>query len=263
MPTALIDGHELNYVAGSGSPLVLLTGQSTGPAGREGLLHALSRHYRVIRYEQRRMATHDRHAPAASIENFAADVVSLLDAIEIRRAHLVCHSTGCGLGLSIAARWPDRVAALVLAAPWTHADEHLTAVQELRKAAAAALSPEQYARFNAMLLFPPEYRRAHFAAFAQAAAQAKPQDAAVIAARLDAILAFDARPLWPAIRCPTLVMASSDDQVMPRWFAADTARAIPGALLIEFDSGGHAFPETRTREFVAAVHRFLHRKPVC
>ena len=110
-----------------------------------------------------------------------------------------------------------------------------------------------------MLLFPPEYRREHAAGFARAALQAKdhPHDASAIAARLDAILAFDARPLWPAINCPTLVMVSRDDQCMPRWFGVDAARAIAGARLFEFDGGGHMFPETRTRVFLETVHAFL------
>ena len=129
----------------------------------------------------------------------------------------------------------------------------------MRKAAASALSPEWYARFNALLLFPPEFRRAHEAGFARAAAMAKehPHDAAAIAARLDAILAFDARALWPAIKCPTLVIVSRDDQIMPAWFGEDAARAIAGARLIEFDGGGHMFPESRTQAFLDAVNAFL------
>ena len=129
----------------------------------------------------------------------------------------------------------------------------------LRKAAAVALSPEQYACFNAMLLFPPEFRRENAADFARAALQAKdhPHDASAIAARLNAILAFDARVLWPAINCPTLVMVSRDDQVMPRWFGVDAARAIAGAQLFEFDGGGHMFPETRTQPFLETAHAFL------
>ena len=94
---------------------------------------------------------------------------------------------------------------------------------------------------------------------ARAAALAKdhPHNASAIAARLDAILAFDARGLWPAIKCPTLVMVSPDDQVMPRWFGIDAARAITGAQLFEFDGGGHMFPETRTQVFLETVHAFL------
>ena len=260
MPQATVQGLTLHYtISGDGDPLVLLMGQSMGPAGRDNLLNGLAQHYKVIAHDQRGIGRSQKLPEGALIDTMAADVIGLLDFLNIRKAHLLCHSTGCGMGHSIASSHPDRIDKLILAAPWSHADEHLTGVQELRKAAAVRLSPEQYARYNAALLFPPEFRREHAAGFARAAALAKdhPHDAAAIAARLDAILAFDARGLWPAIKCPTLVMVSRDDQVMPRWFGIDAAHAIAGAQLFEFDGGGHMFPETRTQAFVEKVHEFL------
>jgi pimeloyl-ACP methyl ester carboxylesterase len=111
------------------------------------------------------------------------------------------------------------------------------------------------------LLFSPQFRRADEAGFERLAAEAAahPQDAGEIARRLDAILAFDARPLLPAIRCATLVTVAKDDQLMPAWFAAEAAGAIAGAEYLEFDTGGHMLPETRGADFVAAVLGFLAR----
>ena len=99
-------------------------------------------------------------------------------------------------------------------------------------------------------------------AFADAAERAKksPHNAAAISARLDAILALDVRGLWPAIKCPTLVMVSPDDQIMPRWFGIEAANAIAGARLFEFDGGGHMLPETHTEVFVENVRAFLNER---
>lgn len=252
----MIEHYELK---GSGTPLVLLLPHSTGPNGRQALIDGLARLHTVVTYS-RRGTNHGVTAPGElTMTAQAADVVELLGVLDVGQAHLVCHSTGCGIGLSVAAHHPERVTGLVLAAPWSHADDYLTAMQTLRKAAAHALDPEQYARFNAALLFPPTYRRTHAVGFAQQANEAhgNPQDAVEFARRLDAILAFDARPLWPAIRCSTLVMVAGDDQLMPPWFAAEAASVIRGAELVEFDEGGHMLPETRTDDFVAAVLDFL------
>jgi len=260
MPKAKVQGLTLHYeVTGAGDPLLLVVGQSTGPAGREELIRLLARHYTVVTHDQRGTGRSEKVQEGAAIEMLAADIVGLMDHLGLSTAHLLCHSTGCGMGHAIAASHPTRIDRLVLAAPWSHADGHLRGIQALRIAAAGVLSPEMYANFNAMLLFPPEFRRADAAGFARAAeaAKARPQDAVAIAARLHAILAFDARPLWPAIKCPTLVMVSPDDQVMPRWFGIEAARAIAGARLFEFDGGGHMLPETRTQAFVEAVHAFL------
>ena len=262
MPMADLDGSTLHYeICGNGAPLALLQPQSTGPAGRQSFVDGLACQQAVISYDQRGTGGSSPAPNGLSMADQAADVVGLLDALQLQKAHLLCHSTGCGIGLSVAASHPQRVSALILATPWTCADVHLTTMQNLRKAAARALDAEQYARFNAALLFPPEFRRADEAGFERLAADApaQPQDAGEIARRLDAILAFDARPLFAAIHCPTLVIGAKDDQLMPIWFAAEAAAAIDGAEFVEFDSGGHMLPETRTAEFVATVLAFLER----
>lgn len=261
MPMADVDGGVLHYeISGSGSPLVLLLPQSSGPAGRQSFIDGLARHHAVVTYDQRGTGGSSA-AGSLSMSTQAADVAGLIDALGFDQVSLICHSTGCGIGLCVAAKHPQRVGALVLAAPWTHADAHLSSMQNLRKAVARVLDPEQYERFNAALLFPPEFRRAHEAGFGRLAAEAPahPQDADEIARRLDAILALDVRPLLPSIRCATLVAAAKDDQLMPAWFAAEVAREIANAEYLEFDTGGHMLPETRTVDFVAAVVNFLVR----
>lgn len=263
MPMGDVRGTTVHYeVAGAGTPLVLLLPQSKGPAGTDKLIDGLAGKHTIITCELRGTGRNDPLHGELSMASMAEDVVAVLDALDPGPVHLVCHSTGCGIGLSLAAGHADRVAALVLATPWTHADDHLHTMQTLRKAAARALDPEQYARFNAALLFPPDFRRLHAAGFARMAAEApaKPQDADDIARRLDAILAFDARALWPAIRCPTLVVAARDDQLMPPWFAEEAAQHIEGAELAVFDGGGHMLPETRTEDFTETVLGFLSRE---
>ena len=262
MPMADVHANMLHYeISGNGAPLALLLPQSTGPAGRQAFIDGLAHQQTVITYDQRGTGGSSPAPNGLSMADQAADVVGLLDALQLDQAHLLCHSTGCGIGLSVAASHPQRVSALILATPWIWADAHLTTMQNLRIAAARALEPQQYARFNAALLFPPQFRRADEAGFARLAAEAvqRPQDADEIAHRLDAILAFDARPLFAAIRCATLVIGAKDDQLMPVWFAAEAAAAIDGAEFVEFDAGGHMLPEARTAEFVATVLEFLGR----
>ena len=259
MPLAQIEGGDIHYEeSGSGAVLAMLLPQSNGPVGVRPFLDRLAERFRVIRYDQRGTG---RSAPAAvpkgmTMAGCAAELAALFDALGIERAHLFCHSTGCGIGLSLAAASPERVAGLVLANPWSHADAHLTTVQRLRMAAARALDPYSYAWFNASLLFPPDYRRAHAEAFERLARNAAPQDADRIEERLKAILAFDARPLAPGLTCPALVVTAADDQLMPPWFGAELAALIPGAAHRALDGGGHMLPETRGDALTEAVADF-------
>ena len=259
---------------GAGAPLLVLLPSSTGPNGPAILLERLAEFSDVHNLEPGHLAPGMSNSKSASalsgvpvddlLKALADEVVAWMDGLGIGAAHFLCHSTGCGIGQSLAARFPERIGKLVLVTPWAHADPHLHNMQTLRKAAARALDPEQYARFNEAILFPPEYRRRHERGFAQIAtsAQVTPQDPVAISRRLDAILAFDAREVWGGIHCPTLVVASRDDQLMPSWGARATAEGIANAELAVLDGGGHMLPETRPDELAGLIHAFLLRPGV-
>jgi len=255
MPSAQREGARICFeVSGAGPPVVLVLPQSRGPAGREGLVAALRQQHQVVAFDARGSGRSDP-AHDYAMEALAADLLAVLDAAGLGRALLACHSTGCGVGLALATAQPGRISGLVLAAPWSHGDAFLAAMQALRIEAARTLDPLHYARFNAALLFPPQYRRERWQGFTEmeAGAARHPQDAGDIARRLGAIVAFDARPLLARIACPVTVLAARDDQLMPPWHARTIAEGLAQARLELLDSGGHMLPETRREAFVAAV----------
>ena len=131
-------------------------------------------------------------------------------------------------------------------------------MQSLRVAAARGLDPYRYAWFNASLLYPPDYRRQHASGFEEMAKNAvsSPQDADAIEKRLNAIVAYDARLTAREIKCPTLLCAADDDQLMPIWFARELVELIPDAKLMAFKGGGHMLPETRAEALNEAIVNF-------
>lgn len=257
----LRDGYLSYQVRGSGPLVAMVLPQSRGPTGIGSLIESLSEYYTVLTYDQRGTGNSSASPESMSMETQAADLLGLLTALDVGQISLVCHSTGCGIGLSIVASHPTVVNAMVLAAPWTHGDEHLTGMQNLRVVVAGLLDPHQYLHFNHALLFPPAYRRENQEGFKQLVERAsdKPQDAKEIARRLSAILAFDARPLLASIKVSTLVVSANDDQLMPPWFGKLISEGIDTAELIEYQSGGHMLPETCATKFAADVLGFLKR----
>lgn len=253
-----VNGAQLYYdIVGEGPPLVIAAGQGTGPQARQPLTDGLARQHTVLSYDPRGTGRSEPVPQGQSMEELAQDVLALMDAAKFEKARVLGISTGTGKATVLAALYPERVERLVLAAPWTHGDPALHILQNLRKAAARSLPPDLYVHFNALLLYDPAYRRAHAGRFAELASRALGQDAEGMAARLDAILRFDARPLYGRISCPTLICGARDDLVMPLWFAQDAASAIPGARLVVFEEGGHMFVDTRTDAFLQHVLPFL------
>ncbi|MBV7483842.1 alpha/beta fold hydrolase [Bordetella sp. BOR01] len=257
-----VNGIHLYYeLTGDGPPLVVIAGQGTGPAARQPLIDGLAKHHTVLSFDPRGTGRGDPAPQGDSMETLAQDALALMDAMKFETASIMGLSTGTGQATVLAANHSDRVERLVLASPWTHGDADFHTLQNLRKAAARTMAPEHYVHFNALLLYYPPYRRVHAEQFNEMARQAigKAQDAESIAARLDAILAFDARPLYARIACPALVCGARDDLVMPFWFAEAAAQAIPAAQLFTISEGGHMFFDSRTEEFLHTVLPFLNR----
>jgi pimeloyl-ACP methyl ester carboxylesterase len=117
--TQACDGVELRYeVLGEGEPVMFLHG---GMAGRDAFdrQRPLADHFRLV---LRDLRGHNRCAwgdpPDYGLETTEHDdLLRVLDAEEIERAHLVGHSSGGAIAFAFARRCPDRVRRIVLIEP--------------------------------------------------------------------------------------------------------------------------------------------------
>ena len=102
--------------SGDGVPRVLLHGYLDLARTFSRVLSSLaSGGRRVIALDFRGHGETER-APEGSYYHFAdylADVVGVLDALDLRRAHLVAHSMGATVATMLAGALPDRVASSV------------------------------------------------------------------------------------------------------------------------------------------------------
>lgn len=71
-------------------------------------------HARVLAPDLRGFGDSTYHEPIHHLDDFADDLIAFMDALKIEKAHLVGWSTGGGIALSLAARYPQRVKRLAL-----------------------------------------------------------------------------------------------------------------------------------------------------
>jgi pimeloyl-ACP methyl ester carboxylesterase len=126
------------WVMGEGDPMVLIHG---GMA--RDLLEPLADElagmggYRAIHYGRRGHGGVGLPGEAADIPGQAIDVVTILDALGIDKAHVVGHSFGADIAVELATRMPDRlVSTTLLEAPFAQTD----AMQQSLKDLGAAMS---------------------------------------------------------------------------------------------------------------------------
>src|SRR5262249_7075058 len=99
-----------------GPALVLLPGPTDSWRSYSRVLDGFSSSTRVVAVSQRGHGDSDKPATGYRIEDFADDVLPLLDGLGIEHAVLVGHSGSCLVARRVALDHPERVAGLVLEA---------------------------------------------------------------------------------------------------------------------------------------------------
>jgi pimeloyl-ACP methyl ester carboxylesterase len=168
------------------------------------------------------------------VEAYARVVRRFVAALRLRPCVLVGHGLGATVALALAAAEPGLAQALGLVCACARVD--------LPDAALSTLADVVRGRL------PQQFGTEAFSPAASADAvretwwELVATDPRVRLADLRAWRAFDARPLLPGVRVPTLVIAGADDTVTPPASAEELARAIPGARLAVVDAAGHHAP---------------------
>jgi 3-oxoadipate enol-lactonase len=109
-----VDGGSIYFeTLGAGPPVVLLHGGFGDRRMWDGQFRALAARHRVIRYDHRGFG---RSPAPRGPYSPVADLLRLLDKLNVGRAHLVGNSLGGTLAIDFALEHPERVASLVVVA---------------------------------------------------------------------------------------------------------------------------------------------------
>ena len=260
MPVIPITDAALNVEQhGSGPALLLIAGLG----GRLQFWHrqvaAFARHFRVVLHDHRGTGGSTRSVIAYSIRQMADDVLALMDALNIDRAHLVGHSTGGAIAQLLALDHPDRVGRIVLSATWPGPDAYFKALFDLRLQILTAAGPAAYLGDGILRAFPPAWLQTHAGVIAATEHErlAAFPGVEIEARRIAAVQAHDLRARLGAIAKPTLVVCAEDDAITPLPFSREVAALIPGARLATLPMGGHFAPQVDPDGYNRTVLRFL------
>jgi proline iminopeptidase len=264
-------GSLVGHRGGQGPSALVLHGGPALPDYMGGCARLLSDRFDCIRYTQRGVAPSVEVGPY-TIEAHVADVVRVLDALDLDRAWLVGHSWGGHLALNMFAAHPDRVAGLICIDPL---GAYGTIFEPFGRNLRAKLTAEQGARVDEI-----EARRrtgdATFeelaerglliwdAYFLDPARRMPPPDAMGLECSIEANRSIsehyaagtlaDRLPGLP--ERPALFVHGVQDP-MPVESSTETAKLVGGAQVVLIDASGH-FPWFEQPEaFREAVADFL------
>jgi len=249
VPFVDLSGNHVRYreAGGGGSPVLFIHGAGASSAIWLPALHRVAPRQRAVAFD---LPGHGRSTGACrSFDDWLAATTGTAAALCLGPSVLVGHSLGGLVAQAAALAYPDKVAGLVLVTTaarlavssrlldriendWLHWPDY---VQEM------SYSPDTAAEIR---------RRSAGLAFTSEQAQTL--------ADFLAAGGFDARPRLGEIRCPTLVIAGTKDQMVPLKFCASLAEGIPGAQLVEL-AAGHFPMHEQPDAFATALLDFLGR----
>ena len=244
-----IDGPE------AAPPLVLSNSIGTSLHMWDRDVAALARQFQVIRYDFRGHGGSDVPDGPYSLDRLGRDVVELLDALNIERAHFIGLSLGGFVGQWLGVHAPDRIDHLVLANTAAYlgpASQWDAAIRRVREA------PDMREHAEAFLRnwFPPEFFETHASLVGEFRAMLLSTDRRGIAGAWAAVRDADLRRTISLIQRPTLVIAGRYDTVTSLAHGQAIASTIPVARLIVLPTV-HLSNVERGAEFTGAVTDFL------
>ena len=116
MPTAPIGNFELYYEEhGQGHPLIMVLGLGQDIATWGFQIAELSRHVRLIVFDNQDTGQSSRCSDNYTTESMARDILGLMDHLGVERAHLLGTSMGGMIAQHVALMAPERLTSLILA----------------------------------------------------------------------------------------------------------------------------------------------------
>jgi 3-oxoadipate enol-lactonase len=254
-------GGALRYdLEGSGMTTVLIHEAGGSLESWDAVAPHFAAHGRLLRYDQRGFGLSER-VSALSLQSMVADLLALLDALEIRgRVHLLGTAIGGSIAMALAAQHPERVAALIATSPVTGG---------LGEAAKASL--EQRAQIverdgmraiadTSLLRSYPERLRQDPEEFAQYRLRFLANDPRSFAALSRTFSGIDLDPLCARIECPALIIGCTEDPIKPSAECRALAARLAQGQYLEVDSG-HYIGLISPRRLIDAAAAFFAAHP--
>jgi pimeloyl-ACP methyl ester carboxylesterase len=257
-------GRLVYDVGGEGPPLVLLHAGICDRRMWDGAWEALAARHRVVRYDARGFG--ESSPPTASYSP-RADLVALLDHLEIDRAVLCGVSFGGRVVLETALEYPCRVRALALvccAVDWESAPADLAARIEEADEAGESGNVERAVELELRIWLDGHGRREPLDSVVREAVRTMNSRAWTLGLQSTgspAALTPSAASRLESISLPTLVIAGEHDVPFMTESCQSLAAAVPGARFELVAGAAHVPPIERPDVFASLLLDFLESVP--
>jgi pimeloyl-ACP methyl ester carboxylesterase len=244
--------------SGDGPPLVLLHGGLGDSRAWQDQLEELSDEFTVVAWDAPGCGASSDPPETFRLPEYADCLAAFIQALGLRRPHVLGHSFGAGLALELYRRHPAIPRSLVLAgayAGWAGSLPVEEVEERLRLALETAeLLPDRFVPQSIPGLFSDLISREKAEQLAAIMSDARPVGTRVMA---HAFAEADLRGVLPEIQIPTLLLCGEADERSPLPVAEALHAAIPTSRMAVLAGLGHESYLESPERFNAEVREFL------
>jgi 3-oxoadipate enol-lactonase len=263
--TVRANGQELYYeVHGEGKPLVLVMGIGyDSTIWTIAQVAALSQKFQVVIFDNRDAGRSSQATSAYTIADMADDMAGLMDALDIKKAHVCGLSMGGMIAMEFALRHPGRLDRMILTGtPGAPARAAFHPIRTWNWVKANDKTGEIFACQQFTCLFSIAFLRNKEAVqqtVAMLSSNPNPVGPQAYNRQAEAVLGFDALDRLAGVKAPTLCIVGEQDLLTPVHECREVADKIPGARfeVIKGDGSSHVVPIERPDDFNGLVTKFL------
>jgi pimeloyl-ACP methyl ester carboxylesterase len=261
MPTCTVNKISLYYEQhGSGPELVLIAGLTGDHTTWQNVLPELAQHFHVTVFDNRGVGQTDAPKEKYSTAQMADDVFELIGALTVEQPFVVGHSMGGLIAQQLAARHPECVKKLMLFSTRSSGYSALTKfhLECLAELSGLGIKRETLLKNAATFLFAENFLQDQnrLQAFIKATCAMK-QSAQGYAGQFAASSTHNADAILQNITAPTMVVAGSDDILIPPRLSQALHELIPHSDYQEIRVCGHMPTWEQPEVFVEWLKSFL------
>jgi len=248
-----LDGRE-------GAPWLVFSNSLTTDLGMwDGEVAKLQERYRILRYDARGHGKTEASAPPYSFDLLVSDVIALMDALTIDKAHYVGLSLGGMTGLGVAIEHGDRLHSLAACDARAFAEPAWAELWNgrmdvVRKAGMDALVEPTIERW-----FTEDFRKTSPEVLDKVRAMISATAADGYIGCAQALQQLNYAPRLGEIGVPCLFMTGASDQSTPPDASRAMHEAVPGSTCVIVDPASHISNMENPEQFDRALFEHLER----
>jgi pimeloyl-ACP methyl ester carboxylesterase len=250
-------------IHGDGFPLVMIMGLAANVDWwPPEFLEEIPKEFKTIIFDNRGAGRTDKPDIEYSIKIFADDTVGLMDALNIKKAHLLGISMGGMIAQEIVLNYPERVEKLVLCATHCGGAKYILPspeIMEILMKGTEGMTPEEGTELMISLIFTEDFIKNNPDYIERTRENILKEYIPDFSyqRQIGAAMKFNSGRRLKKVKTPTLIVQGRKDVLVQPQNADLLAKLIPGSRVAYFDNSGHAVHSQETEIVNKTILEFL------